>query len=74
MKTGDLIRVVKNDMSIVMKVNGPKDKMFFDQVGTIVKVYDRDEWTTLFSWFKVLLPTGLYEARQDAIEVVSEEG
>ena len=32
-RPGDLIKIVKNDMSIVMKNSGPKDNKCFNKVG-----------------------------------------
>jgi len=50
-KPGDLVKVVKNDMSLVVKNPGPKDNKFFNQIGTIIKVYERQKWDTVFSWY-----------------------
>ena len=71
MKVGDLVRVVKNDMSLVIKTAGPKDGNFFNQIGTIVKVYEPKQWQVILSWYGVLFPSGYYNARRDALEVVS---
>ena len=68
MIVGDLVRIVKNDMSLVHPSRGEKNNKFFDQIGTVVKVYERQRWDTLFSWFRILLPAGLYEAREDTLE------
>tara|TARA_A100001015_G_scaffold296932_1_gene377830 strand:+ start:1155 stop:1373 length:219 start_codon:yes stop_codon:yes gene_type:complete len=70
MKVGDLVKVVENDMSLVIKTPGPKDNKFFDQIGTIVS-----SGTQPFlyqQWFKVLFSSGIYEARSDALEVIHE--
>jgi len=72
MKQGDLVRVVKNDMSLIMKYPGPKDNKFFNQIGTIVKVYDPARWKVSNPWYDVLFPAGFYHARADAIEVISD--
>ena len=32
MKVGDLVKVVKNDMSLVVKNPGPKDNKFFNKI------------------------------------------
>ena len=72
MKPGDLVKVVKNAMSLVIKKPGPKDDKFFNQVGTITRVYKRKKWDTLFSWYQVMFPAGIYEARQDTLEVIEE--
>ena len=68
MKVGDLVKVIKNDMSLVIKTPGPKDNRFFNQIGTIVNVKD----ARLFRWANVLFPAGLYAAREDALEVINE--
>ena len=69
MKVGDLVKVIKNDMSLVIKSPGPKDNNFFDQIGTIIKIY---EPASVGQWLKVIFPSGIYEAREDAIELISE--
>ena len=69
MKVGDLVKVIKNDMSLVIKSPGPKDNKFFDQVGTIIKIY---EPVNIGPWFKVIFSSGCYDVRADAIEVISE--
>ena len=71
MKVGDLVKVIKNDMSLIIKSPGPKDNKFFNQVGTIVKIYDPADWEVLNPWYGVLFPAGYYEARADALEVVN---
>ena len=71
MKVGDLVKVIKNDMSLIIKSPGPKDSMFFDQIGTIIKAY-QPAVGCLNPWFGVLFPAGYYEVRADAIEVISE--
>ncbi len=73
MKVGDLVKVVKNDMSLIIKAHGQKDNLFFNQVGTIIKVYEPAQWEVENPWFGVMFPAGYYEARQDALEVISEE-
>ena len=71
-RIGDLVKVVKNDMSLVIRNPGPKDNKFFDQVGTIVKIYEPAKWEVTNPWYGVLFPAGYYEARSDAIEVINE--
>jgi len=71
-KPGDLVKVVKNDMSLVVKNPGPKDNKFFNQIGTIIKVYERQKWDTVFSWYRVMFPAGIYEARQDTLAIIEE--
>ena len=70
MKVGDLVKVIKNDMSLVIPVSGIKNSRFFDQVGIILsKARWTGEWC---EWWIVQFPMGLYEASFDAIEVISE--
>ena len=69
MKPGELVRVVKNDMSLIIRKPGPKDNMFFNQIGTIIKKHVG----RLYNWYDVLLPSGLYEAREDALAIVGED-
>ena len=68
-KVGDLVRVIENDMSIVIKTPGPKDNKFFNQVGTVVAVVNG---YSLLSWFLVLFPAGRYHTREDAIESIND--
>ena len=70
MKAGDLVKVVKNDMSLVIKYPGPKDAKFFDQTGIVIK--QAKHGYRLYCWYKILFPSGLYETREDAVEVISE--
>ena len=70
MKIGDLVKVIKNDMSLVIKFP-IKDNLFISQFGTIIHVYDRKKLETFYSWYGVIFPAGYYEAREDALEVIS---
>ena len=65
---GTLVKVIQNDMSLVIKNPGPKDNKFFNQIGTIVKIYDPEHLG--YYWYGVLFPAGYYEARTDALEVL----
>tara|TARA_B100000963_G_C22035752_1_gene413185 strand:+ start:85 stop:294 length:210 start_codon:yes stop_codon:yes gene_type:complete len=67
MKSGDLIRIVKNDMSLVHRESGPKDNKFFDQFGVVLSIHDYNR-----RWYRISLPAGIYFARGDSLEVVSE--
>ena len=67
MKSGDLIRIVKNDMSLVLKEHGPKDNKFFDQFGVVLSAHNY-----IRIWYRISLPAGIYFARGDSLEVVSE--
>ena len=70
LKVGDLVRVVKNDMSLVIRCAAPKDNLFFNQIGTILTVYDREKWEVHKHWYIVLFNSGIYEAREDALTLV----
>ena len=65
MKAGDLIRIVKNDMSLVLKEHGPKDNNFFDQFGIVLSTHNYCR-----RWYTISLPAGIYFAREDSIEIV----
>ena len=68
MKPGDLIRGIKNDMSLIIKQEGMKDSLFFDGMGTIIKEFPETKWHLTYAWYNVLFPSGIYSAREDAIE------
>ena len=77
MKPGDLVKVVLNDMSLVIPVSGVKNSKFFDQVGVIVSkarwIGSSSMWTGDWcEWWVVQFPAGLYEVSFKAIEVISE--
>ena len=72
MKVGDVVKVIKNDMSLIVKTHGMKDNHFFNRVGIIVKVYEPARWEVKDRWDHVLFPSGLYDAKASAIEVINE--
>ena len=75
MKKGDLVKVIKNDMSLVMPCiagGQPKNNFFFDQIGIIITVYDPAAWEVDKPWYTVLFPAGYYDARVDALELINE--
>ena len=75
MNIGDIVKVVKNDMSLVMPCivgSLPKNNLFFNQIGIIISVYDPAAWEVNNSWYTVLFPAGYYEARLDALELINE--
>ena len=80
MKVGDLVQPIDNDMSLVLPVNGPKNNRFFDQVGIVLEKIEysglargrRGSWIN-GGWWVIKFPAGLYEARRDALEVISED-
>ena len=67
MKSGDLIRIVKNDMSLVHNEYGPKDNKFFGQFGVILSSHNYSR-----RWYRINLPAGIYFARGDSIEIIRE--
>ena len=70
-RPGDLIKIVKNDMSIVMKNSGPKDNKCFNKVGVVLR-YQCYGLPGSKQWFAVSLPSGIYLAREDAAEAINE--
>lgn len=72
MQVGDLVKVIKNDMSLVVKRPGPKDNKFFDQIGTVIKIYEPAKWEVANPWYGVLFAHGYYEARKDALMLISQ--
>ena len=67
MNVGDLIRVVKNDMSLVLKEHGAKDNKFFGQFGIVLSTHNYSR-----KWYRISLPAGTYFARGDSIEVIKK--
>lgn len=68
MKIGSLVRVVKEDRSLVIKTPGPKDFGFRGKIGIIV---DQIQNRRIFQWWEIWFPeSGIYETREDAIELV----
>ena len=71
MKCGDLVRVVKNDMALVISRDGFKDNKFFNKIGTIIKSWDKSKWQGIpYSWYEVMFSSGIYSVREDAITEV----
>ena len=72
-KVGDLVKIVKNDMSLAMAMGRMKDDRFYNQVGTVLSV--REEMASfslnMFRWYEVLINGEIYEVRYDAIEVIN---
>tara|TARA_B100000131_G_scaffold310920_1_gene343115 strand:+ start:313 stop:543 length:231 start_codon:yes stop_codon:yes gene_type:complete len=71
MNVGDPVKVIKNDMSLVIKTPGVKDNKFFDKIGTITNLVAEDFSGGLFKWYGVLFDSGFYVVREDAIEVIN---
>ena len=67
MNIGDLVKVIKNDMSLVIKNPGPKDNKFFNKIGTVLSIKN----TRIFKWVAVSFESGVYHAREDALEVIN---
>tara|TARA_B100001250_G_C19619622_1_gene708767 strand:- start:451 stop:672 length:222 start_codon:yes stop_codon:yes gene_type:complete len=73
MKKGDLVKVIKNDMSLVipsLASSQPKNNFFFGQIGIIIEIYDPAAWEVNNPWYTVLFPAGYYDARRDALELL----
>ena len=84
MKTGDLVRVIKNDMSLAFNAKTKmKDRNFFYKIGMIVDVYNEINMTLhkniwrksliQHSWYDVYFGSiGIYHVREDILVVESE--
>ncbi len=84
MKTGDLVRVIKNDMSLAFNAKTKmKDRKFFYKIGMIVDVYSEINMTLheniwrksliQHSWYDVYFGSiGIYHVREDILVVESE--
>jgi|APSaa5957512493_1039668.scaffolds.fasta_scaffold135186_1 hypothetical protein len=74
MKTGDLVKIVKNDMSLSYNPAGLKDKLFFDKIGIVIDKYSalRNEAWKSEEWFDIMFDTGIYHVRKDALEILDE--
>ena len=84
MKVGDLVRIVKNDMSLAFNAKTRmKDKKFFNKIGIIIDIYqDVNETRSGFQWrkhhiqqiwFDVYLGNaGIYHIREDVMVVENE--
>ena len=67
MKVGNLVKVIKNDMSLIIKTPGPKDNKFFNQIGIITNILTGFNYPC---WYEVLFPAGFYTVRIDSIKVI----
>ena len=84
MKSGDLVRVIKNDMSLAFNAKtNMKDRKFFKKYGIILDVYHDinlvrygQSWresTIQHTWYDVYFGnTGIYHVREDVMVVESE--
>ena len=84
MKAGDLVRVVKNDMSLAFNAKTRmKDKKFFNRTGIVIDIYQDlnlrrrgDGWVRdhiQYSWYDVYFGSvGLYHVREDILVVENE--
>ena len=84
MKAGDLVRVIKNDMSLAFNAKTKmKDRKFFHKYGIILDVYQdinlvryensykKAEWSHV--WFDVYFgDCGIYHIREDVLVVENE--
>jgi len=67
----DLVKVIKNDMSLIICKNASKDSLFFSGIGIVIKTYAPDGWNVPHLWFDVMFPSGIYSAREDSIELIN---
>jgi len=72
MKIGDLVPVIKNDMSLVIRKGDAKDSLFFNSTGTILTVHEGMTLHIPHVWYDVLFPSGVYCAREDAIAFLED--
>jgi len=73
MKAGDLVRIIKNDMSLSFNSDGQRDRLFFSKIGIIVDKYSalkKEVWSR--GWFDVMFDIGIYHVREDALEIIDE--
>ena len=84
MKCGDLVRVIKNDMSLAFNARTKmKDRKFFHKVGIVLDTYhdinlvryensyQKAEWS--HTWFDVYFGScGVYHIREDVLVVENE--
>ncbi len=72
MKPGDLVKVVKNDMSLSFNSTGDRDRKFFSKIGIVVDKYSAltEKWTR--EWYDVIFDVGIYHIREDALEIIDE--
>jgi hypothetical protein len=88
MKAGDLVRVIKNDMSLAFNARTKmKDRKFFHKYGVILDIYHDinlvrynappgwREATIQHIWYDVYFGSaGIYHVREDIMVVESETG
>jgi len=84
MNPGDLVRVIKNDMSLAFNANTRmKDRKFFGKIGIIIDIYQDinlkrkgDNWIRnhiQYSWYDVYFGiAGMYHVREDIMVVENE--
>ena len=84
MKAGDLVRVIKNDMSLAFNARTKmKDRKFFHKVGIILDAYHdinlirhMPAWREThieYPWYDVYFgSSGIYHIREDVMVVESE--
>ncbi len=73
MKIGDLVKVVDNDMSKIIPVQGLKNNRFFDQIGMIIDRPRLSSGRKIGDRWIVQFPSGIYRACEDAIEVITKK-
>ena len=74
MKIGDLVKIIKNDMSLAHPITGTKNNHFFNKVGTIVDIIEQyTKYVNEYSlWYDVMFDSGIYRVREDALESINE--
>ena len=72
MKVGDLVLVIENDMSKVIRQYGPKDNLFFGQIGMIIDRPRTSSGRAMINgrWI-VQFPAGLYQVQETAIKKIT---
>ena len=73
MKVGDLVKVLDNDMSKIIPVQGLKNNRFFNQIGMIIDRPRLSSGRKIGDRWIVQFPSGIYQACEDAIEVISKQ-
>ena len=84
MKSGDIVRVIKNDMSLAFNAKTRmKDRKFFHKVGIVLDIYHDINLVRYgnrmniaevqYNWFDVYFGTaGVYHIREDVLVVECE--
>jgi len=73
MQVGDLVKVIENDMSKIIPVQGLKNTRFFNQIGMIIDRPRLSSGRKIGDRWIVQFPSGIYQACEDAIEVITKK-